>query len=54
MCVDTLLEEKEAFLRQAVEQGWIVVFEHDRGVPAARLTRGKDGKFSIAERVDLA
>jgi glyoxylase-like metal-dependent hydrolase (beta-lactamase superfamily II) len=54
MCVDTLLEEKDAFLRQAVEQGWIVVFEHDRQVPAARLTRGKDGKFSIAERVDLA
>jgi glyoxylase-like metal-dependent hydrolase (beta-lactamase superfamily II) len=54
MCVETLLAEKEAFLARAVEEEWVVVFEHDRQVPAARLARGKDGRFVVAERVEIA
>jgi glyoxylase-like metal-dependent hydrolase (beta-lactamase superfamily II) len=53
MCVETLLREKEAFLRQAEEEGWIVVFAHDRIVPAARIGRGADGKFQVKEVIEL-
>ena len=53
MCVETLLREKEAFLRQAEAEGWIVVFAHDRIVPAARVGRGAKGKFEVRETVTL-
>jgi glyoxylase-like metal-dependent hydrolase (beta-lactamase superfamily II) len=53
MCVQTLLREKESFLRQAVEQNWIVVFAHDPEIQAARLTGDDRTGYSIAERVEL-
>lgn len=53
MCVETLLAEKEAFLRQAVEKDWIVVFAHDGETPAARVARDGKGRFTLGERVQL-
>jgi glyoxylase-like metal-dependent hydrolase (beta-lactamase superfamily II) len=53
MCVATLLEEKQAFLRQAVEEDWIVVFAHDPGTPAARLRLDERGRFVLGEVVAL-
>jgi glyoxylase-like metal-dependent hydrolase (beta-lactamase superfamily II) len=50
LCVETLLREKEAFLEEAAREGWTVVFEHDRTVPAARIGR-KDGRFVLAEKI---
>jgi glyoxylase-like metal-dependent hydrolase (beta-lactamase superfamily II) len=38
------LETKRRVLREAVEQRWTVVFEHDRTVPVARLAE-RDGRM---------
>ena len=53
MCVETLLAEKEDFLRRAVEEDWLVVFEHDPDVPAARLKIDARGHFAVREVVPL-
>ncbi len=49
ICVETLLIEKEEFLRRAVEGEWIVVFAHDEKVPAARIVRDKNGRYQLGE-----
>jgi glyoxylase-like metal-dependent hydrolase (beta-lactamase superfamily II) len=51
MCVETLLAEKEDFLRRAVENDWLVVFEHDPDVPAARIRLDARGHFAVREIV---
>lgn len=51
MCAETLLAEKEDFLRRAVENDWLVVFEHDPDIPAARLKVDDRGRFSVREIV---
>ncbi len=53
MCVETLLAEKQSFLNRAVEEEWIVVFAHDEKVPAARIVRGKDGRFQVGEIFEI-
>lgn len=53
ICAKTILQEKEAFLSQAVAKQWIVVFEHDPAMPAARLTKDERGHFAVAEAVPL-
>ena len=37
------LEEKRRLLGRAVDEGWIMVFEHDPHLPAARLARTEKG-----------
>jgi glyoxylase-like metal-dependent hydrolase (beta-lactamase superfamily II) len=49
MCVETLLGEKEAFLRRAVAERWIVVFAHDAKTPASRLALEARGRFCLGE-----
>jgi hypothetical protein len=51
MCVETHLAEKEDFLRRAVENDWLVVFEHDPDIPAARLKVDDRGHFAVREIV---
>ncbi|NMB77210.1 MAG: MBL fold metallo-hydrolase [Myxococcales bacterium] len=46
------LEEKEILLAQALEEDWILVFEHDPFVAACRLQE-KDGRAEAAEAVCL-
>lgn len=48
MCVETLLAEKESFLRRAAEEGWTVVFAHDPLVPASRVACGPGGRYVLA------
>jgi len=49
----TLLEEKEDFLNRAVAHHWIVVFEHDPDVPAARVKMDEKGHYVLQEVVAL-
>lgn len=51
--VERLLEEKQSFLEQAERENWIVVFEHDLNVPAARIGRDERGHFSVKEPVEI-
>jgi glyoxylase-like metal-dependent hydrolase (beta-lactamase superfamily II) len=53
MCVEALLKEKEDFLRRAVAHDWIVVFEHDPEVPAARIKIDGRGRYAVREIVAL-
>ena len=48
---ETLLLEKEDFLRRAVAGRWVVVFCHDPDVPAGRVTMNDKGHFTLAETV---
>jgi glyoxylase-like metal-dependent hydrolase (beta-lactamase superfamily II) len=46
------LDEKKVLLAQALEEDWILVFEHDPKVAACRLTE-RDGQVSAGVRIDL-
>ena len=50
---ETLLQEKQDFLSRAVAHHWIVVFEHDPDVPAARLKMDEKGHCVLQEVVAL-
>ena len=45
MCAATTIREKEAFLDCAVEEEWVVVFEHDAHTAAATIGRNSKGHF---------
>ncbi len=49
MCAEQVIEEKRQFLEQAVREQWIVVFEHDPEVGAARLEFDERGRAVVAE-----
>ncbi|MGD0781498.1 MAG: MBL fold metallo-hydrolase [Candidatus Aminicenantales bacterium] len=53
ICVERLMEEKEALLRKAVENDWILVFVHDPDVPAATIKIDERGHFAVREPVAL-
>ncbi len=53
MCVERLMAEKEALLRRAVENDWILVFVHDPDVPAARVKIDERGHYAVREPVTL-
>ncbi|MEC9072320.1 MAG: MBL fold metallo-hydrolase, partial [Myxococcota bacterium] len=46
------MEEKKTLLRQAVDEDWILVYEHDPDVPATRVIEGERG-FQHGETVNL-
>lgn len=50
---ETLLVEKDALLRRAVEEGWILVFCHDPDIAACRVGRDEKGHYALAEALDL-
>jgi len=47
------LEEKRKILKDAVDEGWILFFEHDPAVVAAKIKRGDKG-YEVDRTVDLA
>jgi len=49
----TLLKEKEDFLNRAVAHHWIVVFEHDPDIPAARVRTDDKGNFVLQDVIAL-
>ena len=46
------MEEKKTLLRQAVDGGWILAYEHDPHVPATTVVEGERG-FEPGETVNL-
>jgi len=48
----TVIEEKKQILAQALEEGWILFFEHDPKIAACRLSE-EGGKVRIAETFDF-
>lgn len=48
----TTLEEKKQYLNLAVEENWIVIFEHDAFVKAGRIKK-QDGQYILSEKIDL-
>jgi glyoxylase-like metal-dependent hydrolase (beta-lactamase superfamily II) len=48
----TTLEEKQAFVPEAYERGWLLAFEHDAFTEGVKIAPGKRG-FEIAERVEV-
>jgi glyoxylase-like metal-dependent hydrolase (beta-lactamase superfamily II) len=44
------LDEKKVLLARALEENWVLVFEHDPGIPACRLQE-KNGKVLPGENV---
>jgi hypothetical protein len=53
MCAETAMREKEAFLRRAVKEEWIVVFEHDPSVSSARIGWDERGRPVVREKVEV-
>jgi glyoxylase-like metal-dependent hydrolase (beta-lactamase superfamily II) len=53
MCAEHALNEKQEFLAQGAESGWIVVFEHDPVIAAATVKFDDRGRAQIAEQIEL-
>ncbi len=47
------LEEKKQILGRAADEGWILFFEHDPEIAAARVVRAGADAFAIAETVEM-
>lgn len=47
ICAETVLREREVFARQAAENSWEVVFQHDPQVQSARLTLDEQGRVQL-------
>jgi glyoxylase-like metal-dependent hydrolase (beta-lactamase superfamily II) len=54
MCAERAMAEKAAFLEQAVEGAWIIVWEHDPELAAARIAFDERGRPGVTERFDLS
>jgi glyoxylase-like metal-dependent hydrolase (beta-lactamase superfamily II) len=53
ICAEALLVEKEAFLKRAVEEDWILVFGHDPEVRAGRVGLDDKGHYALRESLAL-
>jgi glyoxylase-like metal-dependent hydrolase (beta-lactamase superfamily II) len=53
ICAETLLGEKDALLRRAVEEDWILAFGHDPDVTAGRVGLDDKGHYALAEALEL-
>jgi len=47
------LEEKKQMLGRAADEGWILFFEHDPDIAAARVARTDSGGFKITDIVEI-
>ncbi len=48
----TTLQEKKEILSQAIDENWIIIFEHDAFVKAGKIGF-ENGKYFIRERIEL-
>lgn len=48
----TTLAEKKRILNLAVDENWVIVFEHDAFVKAGKVER-KNGSFALSEKLDV-
>ena len=53
MCAETSLADRQDFFAKASAGNWIVVFEHDPEVAAARIALDDRGRATVAERVEV-
>lgn len=53
MCAATVMKEKEAFLKEAVNRKAIVVFQHDRDFEAGRIGTDAKGGYFVAEKTTI-
>jgi glyoxylase-like metal-dependent hydrolase (beta-lactamase superfamily II) len=51
ICAEQSMQEKAAFLARSIAESWIVVFEHDPVVGAARLSFDERGRPVVAETI---
>jgi len=50
---ETTIQEKSDFLRQASDENWLIIFEHDRDTTCGRVTADGQGKYSfVREQAD--
>ncbi len=49
----TTLTEKKRLLPRAVDENWIVAYQHDPHVPASRIIRNERGQFQRGETVEI-
>lgn len=54
MCAKTILDEKKALLDKALKDDWIIAFEHDVALEAARICLSDKGHFAVKERLSFA
>ncbi len=54
ICAERSMMEKDTFLKQAVEESWIIVFEHDPVVDAGRVTFDERGRPSLIEPIQIS
>ncbi|MFN3270401.1 MAG: MBL fold metallo-hydrolase, partial [Candidatus Kapaibacteriota bacterium] len=48
----TTLQEKKEILPQAIEEDWIIIFEHDAFVKAGKIGF-ENGKYFVREQIEL-
>lgn len=53
ICAETVLKEKDAFLKKALTDNAIVIFQHDPDTPAARIAINEKGHYSVLETISL-
>lgn len=53
MNAEKLLAEKADFLARAETDGWVVIFQHDPSVPAARVRREETGRFAAGPALEF-
>ena len=53
ICAQTILQEKADFLKRAVENNWLIVFEHDPVTTACRVELDARGRYSAAEKLSI-
>ena len=53
VCTQTVLGEKEAFLKEALLPESIVVFQHDVATEACRVHIDERGHYAVKERISL-
>lgn len=53
LCAERSMNEKEMFLARAVQDEWIVVFEHDSEVSAGVIGRDQKGRFVFSRECEI-
>lgn len=53
LSAEKAIEEKRHFVEKAIEDNWLVIFEHDADLAAARLGYDEKGRVIIKEQVQL-
>jgi len=48
----TTLNEKKEILKKAVEENWVIIFEHDAFVKAGKVALN-NGNYTLSEKIDL-